>query len=124
MHKFRFQIAYADTDAFGIAYHARHIEICERARVDMMTGWDWNQGGFVLRALSAEYKKPLRVEEIVEVESEFIDVGAASAKVRQTIKVGNEVRSIIIVDAVFINDKMKPIRIPKSLVDFLKNKKG
>jgi acyl-CoA thioesterase FadM len=90
--------------------------------MDMMTGWDWNQGGFVLRALSAEYKKPIRAAEIVVVESEFMDVGAASAKVRQTIKAGNEVRSVIIVDAVFVNDKLKPIRIPKSLTEFLKQK--
>lgn len=31
IHKFPFAIAYADTDAGGIVYHGRYIEIAERA---------------------------------------------------------------------------------------------
>ncbi|GEM_PF-2285645 len=35
IHKFPFAIAYADTDAGGIVYHGRYIEIAERARMDL-----------------------------------------------------------------------------------------
>ncbi|MCL2629636.1 MAG: hypothetical protein FWD33_03040 [Alphaproteobacteria bacterium] len=123
MHKFRFQIAFADTDAGGIVYHARHIEICERARMNMMNGWDYNRdGGFVLRGLAAEYKNPILLGELVDIETEFIEVGNASCKARQTLKVGDEVRSVITVDVVFVNAMLRPIRLTDQLVEFLKQK--
>ena len=31
-HIFNFSVAYADTDAEGVMYHARYIEVAERAR--------------------------------------------------------------------------------------------
>ena len=34
-HIFNFAVAYADTDAEGIMYHARYIEGAERARSDL-----------------------------------------------------------------------------------------
>ena len=38
VHKFPFTIAYADTDAEGIVYHARYLEIAERARMNWLRG--------------------------------------------------------------------------------------
>ncbi|MDR2685416.1 MAG: thioesterase family protein [Rickettsiales bacterium] len=124
IHKFKFQIAFADTDAGGIVYHARHIEICERARMDMITGWDLTPGaGFIVRGLSAEYKKPMRLGEIVEVSTEFIEVGAASCKAQQTLSVGGEIRSVVTIDVVYVNKDLKPSRIPETLIEFMKGKK-
>ena len=37
-YTFPFAIAYADTDAGGIAYHGRYIEIAERARMNILRG--------------------------------------------------------------------------------------
>ena len=37
-YTFPFAIAYADTDAGGIAYHGRYIEIAERARMNILCG--------------------------------------------------------------------------------------
>ena len=38
VHVFPFTIAYADTDAEGIVYHARYLEIAERARMNWLRG--------------------------------------------------------------------------------------
>ena len=61
IHKFPFAIAYADTDAGGIVYHGRYIEIAERARMDVLRGIKYPDGdvGFVVRDLNIRYIKPL-----------------------------------------------------------------
>ena len=54
-HIFPFSIAYADTDAGGIAYHGRYIEIAERARMNWLRGAVPPAGdvGFVVREIRA-----------------------------------------------------------------------
>ena len=49
-HEFPFTIAFADTDAQGMVYHARYIEIAERARMNWLRGTLPAKGdiGFVL----------------------------------------------------------------------------
>ena len=44
IHKFPFAIAYADTDAGGIVYHGRYIEIAERARMNWLRGVAYPDG--------------------------------------------------------------------------------
>ena len=53
-HIFPFTIAYADTDAEGIVYHARYLEIAERARMNWLRGKLNADGdvGFVVRELN------------------------------------------------------------------------
>ena len=57
VHKFPFTIAYADTDAEGIVYHARYLEIAERARMNWLRGRVVPNGdvGFVVRELNIKY---------------------------------------------------------------------
>lgn len=71
IHKFPFAIAYADTDAGGIVYHGRYIEIAERARMDLLRGIDFPDGdvGFVVRELHIKYMHPVRLGETVVVET-------------------------------------------------------
>ena len=62
-HIFPFTIAYADTDAEGIVYHARYLEIAERARMNWLRGRVAVDGdiGFVVRELNIKYLQPLKV---------------------------------------------------------------
>ena len=48
---FNFTVAYADTDAEGVMYHARYIEVAERARFDISKNIPIPDGdiGFVAR---------------------------------------------------------------------------
>ena len=60
-HIFNFAVAYADTDAEGIMYHGRYIEIAERARSNWSRGVKIPDGdtGFVVRELNIRYMRPL-----------------------------------------------------------------
>ena len=45
-HIFNFTVAYADTDAEGVMYHARYIEVAERARSNWSKGIVLPDGDF------------------------------------------------------------------------------
>ena len=53
--KYPFSIAYSDTDAGGIVYHGRYVEIAERARMEMIRGIVFPDGdnGFVAQLVRA-----------------------------------------------------------------------
>ena len=72
-HVFPFTIAYADTDAEGIVYHARYLEIAERARMNWLRGVTaYNDDvGFVVRELNIKYFQPLRVADEFVVETKI-----------------------------------------------------
>lgn len=113
-HIFPFSIAYADTDAGGIVYHARYIEIAERARMNWLRGATPPDGdiGFVIRELNVKYKKPLRLGDDFIVETKAIDTGAASIKIEQKFVKNNEIYAILTGTAAYIGADMKPKRIP------------
>jgi acyl-CoA thioester hydrolase len=127
LHIFPFSIAYADTDAGGIVYHARYIEIAERARMkwlgrDALPARPHSEGrlgkaslpdiGFVIRELTVKYKKPLKLGDEFIVETRATDIGAASIKIEQKFVKNNEIYAILTGTAAYIGADMKPKRIP------------
>ena len=111
-HNFNFQIAYADTDAGGIVYHARYIEIAERARMNMFKDVKDHDGGFVIRELSIKYKKPLRVGDQFVVKTRFLGHTAVSTKLEQVFVKDGEEHAVMTGTAVYVNKDVKPTRIP------------
>lgn len=112
-HLFPFSIAYADTDAGGIVYHARYVEIAERARMLWLNNKVPTNGdiGFVIRELVMKYKKPLKLADQFVVESRLLDVGNASLKVEQKFVKDGEVHAILLGTAAYIGADMKPKKI-------------
>lgn len=116
-YKFPFAIAYADTDAGGIVYHGRYIEIAERARMDMLRGIEFPNGdvGFVIRELKIKYLRPLRLGDMFFVETQITKLGAASLSVEQKFVKDGEIYAILTGTAAYINSDMRPVRIPASV---------
>jgi acyl-CoA thioester hydrolase len=121
IHKFPFTIAYADTDAEGIVYHARYLEIAERARMNWLRGrlhLD-NDIGFVVRELNIKYIQPLKVADECIVETKMVDVGAAIVRVEQKfVKDGNDC-AIINLKVAYLGADMRPKRIPQDFINSL-----
>ncbi len=117
IHKFPFAIAYADTDAGGIVYHGRYIEIAERARMDVLRGMKFPDGdvGFVVRDLKIRYVRPLFLADMVEVETVVIKMGAASLSVEQKFVKDGEICAILYATAAYIGGNLQPKRIPESV---------
>ena len=121
-HKFPFSIAYADTDAGGIVYHARYIEIAERARMKWLSHAVPPNGdiGFVIRDLHVKYIKPLRLGDDFVVETTAPDMGAASLKIEQKFVKNGEIYAILTGSAAYIGRDYKPKRIPDEYVKHMK----
>ena len=122
IHKFPFTIAYADTDAEGIVYHARYLEIAERARMNWLQG-KLNVGGdvgFVVRELNVKYIQPLRVADEFVVETQMVDVGAVVVKVEQKFVKDGNVCAIINLKVAYLGDDMRPKPMPGDFIDGLK----
>ena len=116
--KYPFSIAYSDTDAGGIVYHGRYIEIAERARMEMIRGIVFPDGdlGFVVRELSIKYISQLHLGEDLIVESTIMGVGGASMQVEQKFVHDNTICAIMHITVVYIDSDMHPKRIPESVL--------
>lgn len=119
IHKFPFAIAYADTDAGGIVYHGRYIEIAERARMDILRGIKFPDGdvGFVVRDLSIRYVHPLFLSDTVIVETAVTKLGAASLSVEQKFVKDGVICAILTGTAAYIGANMMPKRIPDRIAE-------
>lgn len=120
-HVFPFTIALADTDAEGIVYHARYLEIAERARMNWLRGKLKADGdiGFVVPELNIKYIQPLTVADEFVVESEMTDVGAAVVKIEQKFVKDGNVCAIINLRVAYLGADMRPKRIPQGFIDDL-----
>lgn len=120
-HVFPFSIAYADTDAEGIVYHARYLEIAERARMNWLRGHVvvGDDIGFVIRELNIKYIQPLRVADEFIVETQMVDVGAATVKIEQKFVKGGNICAIINLKVAYLGADMRPKRMPEKFIDGL-----
>jgi tol-pal system-associated acyl-CoA thioesterase len=120
-HIFPFSIAYADTDAGGIVYHARYVEIAERARMNWMRNAAPPDGdiGFVIKELAVKYMKPLRLGDEFAVETRILKLGAASLEVEQKFMKDNEFYAILNGTVAYIGKDLKPKRIPDKILKTL-----
>ena len=118
-HVFKFSVAYADTDAGGIMYHGRYIEIAERARMAWL-GKDAlpinEDVGLVVRNLEVRYLRPLFLTDEFVVETTLTGVGAASISVEQKFVKNDEICAIITGTAAYLNQNGRPTRMPAGLV--------
>ena len=120
-HVFPFTIAYADTDAEGIVYHARYLEIAERARMNWLRGHvvAGDDIGFVIRELNIKYIQPLRAADEFVVETQMVDVGAATVKIEQKFVKDGNICAIINLKVAYLGADMRPKRIPGQFIDAL-----
>lgn len=121
IHTFPFTVAYADTDAEGIVYHARYLEIAERARMNWLRGHVvvGDDVGFVIRELNIKYIQPLRAADDFVVETQMVDVGVATLKIEQKFVKDNNVCAIINLKVAYLGENMRPKRIPAEFISEL-----
>ncbi len=113
---------FSDTDAGGIIYHARYLDFAEHARTEMLRSVlpelserDLSVSGmfFVVRSINIDYLKSGYLDDVLEVQTSIISIGAVSADISQKIKRGEELLVSMNVRVVFIDGIAKrPTRIP------------
>ena len=125
------RVYFEDTDFSGLVYHTSYLRWCERGRSDLvrLRGVHHNElyaganGGepaaFVLRRMEVDYRRPARIDDVVEVVTECVETGAAHLIIDQRVERGGEVLCTARVQVVLINRAGRPLRIPAALRDMM-----
>jgi acyl-CoA thioester hydrolase len=126
-HVLPVRVYFEDTDFSGLVYHGSYVRWCERGRSDFLRllGGDHRrlidgEGGaepaaFVVRSLHLEFLKPVRIDEVLEVETRVKSVGAASLTLLQTVRRGTAPVAEAQVTVVLVSVSGKPLRISSAL---------
>jgi len=123
-HRLSARIYYEDTDAAGIVYYANYLKFTERARTEMLRdrgfelqAWGEETGlAFVVQRCNVEYRRPARLDDVIEVRTFVNRVGAASLSARQDIYREETLLVSMDVRLALIDREMKPARLPKALI--------
>ena len=122
-HRWAMRVYYEDTDAGGVVYHANYLRFAERARTEALRDFGVphaemvSQHGvmFMVRRIKVDYLGSARLDDPLIVTTHPLDVGAASATLRQSIARDGEDRTLVVVDiqlaCVRLADQ-RPARIP------------
>ncbi len=94
VHVFAMRVYFEDTDATGIVYHANYLKFAERARTEMLRDLgvehsrkiDDEGRAFAVRRCTAEFVKPARLDDLLEVHTRFVTVRGASLVLAQNVK--------------------------------------
>lgn len=89
-----FRVYYEDTDAGGVVYYANYLRFLERARTEVLRGAGFEQAqlvagdgiAFAVRSLQAEYLKPARLDDMIEVVSRIAELGRAQVVFHQRVE--------------------------------------
>ncbi len=117
VHKFNFAVAYADTDVEGVMYHARYIEVAERARSDWSRRMMIPDGdiGFVAREVNIKYMYPLKLNDEFVVESRAVKIGGASMVIEQKFVKDDKICAIMNITIAYLGGDMRPKAIPENI---------
>lgn len=122
-HVFPLRVYYEDTDAAGIVYYANYLKFAERARTEMLRsrGFDHRRLDardgvvFAVRACSADYLLPARLDDALEVHTRVTHIGGATLEADQDIKREDAVLTRLKVRLACINQAGRPVRIPAAI---------
>lgn len=131
LHVLPVRVYYEDTDFSGAVYHANYLKFCERGRSDCLRllgihhhemHWHETEGrmGFVVRRMLCEFLKPARIDELLEVETRFREMGGARMELEQKVVRRGEVLFAAEVTVALVDASGRPRRFPKAMAEALK----
>ena len=124
----KIKVYYEDTDAGGVVYYANYLKYLERARTEALIKIglsnlkirDNFKALIIVKSCNIDYKKSAYLEDELNIKSYILSLTKTSFVMSQTI-IKNK---IVIVEAkihlVFVNEKAKPIKIPKLVIEKFK----
>ena len=120
------RVYYEDTDFTGIVYHANYLRYMERGRTNYLrligaenralfeaTEAEAPGFAFVVRSLTIDFRKPARMDDVLEIVTEPVEVKGASVVVRQRVMRAGELLVEAHVRVAFISGgRARPIPKP------------
>jgi acyl-CoA thioester hydrolase len=98
IHHFPVRIYFSDTDAGGIVYHSRYLDMAEHARTEMLRCLDLSHQevleekgtAFVVRRASLDFQKPAMLDDLVEVRTRGLKMSRFTLELVQEIFRGDD----------------------------------
>ena len=85
----KIRVYYEDTDVGGVVYHSNYLNFCERARSEAFFKRSKNpvleDGHFVARKVNADFFKSAKLGDMLDIQTQLIEMKAASFTLKQTI---------------------------------------
>ncbi len=118
-HVLPIRVYYEDTDFSGAVYHANYLKFCERGRSDCLRilGIHQTQGGmgFVVRRMACEFLKPARIDDLLEVETRFVEMAGARMELEQKVRCGGDSLFAARVTVALVDAQGRPRRMPRDM---------
>ncbi len=127
-HIFPVRVYYDDTDAGGVVYYANYLKMAERARTEMMRGGGLEHGRlladhgvmFAVRRCEADYMKPARHDDLIEVHTAIAETGRASFWLDQVFRRGGNDLARIKVQIVCVSREGRAVGLPPPVIAALR----
>ncbi len=125
---FEYRVYYEDTDAGGVVYYANYLKFFERARTDFLRAKGIIQSElaknsgvvFVVRNCQIEYLKPARMDDLLEIAVEIVEIGNLAIKLKQEAKLQAQILCKVEIEIVCVGvDSFRPKKIPTEVFGLL-----
>ena len=124
IHVFPLRVYYEDTDAAGIVYYANYLKFAERARTELMRSCGLEHRrlldevgvAFAVRRCEADYLRPARLDDLIEVHTRLLAVRGASLEAEQVVRRDGEDLARLRLRLACMNRDGRPVRLPSRLV--------
>ena len=129
MDNYFIRVYYEDTDAGGIVYYANYLKFIERARTEALRDIGLIQSEivdqfkliFVVRNIFAEFIKPAKLDDLLEVKTNFKRFGIVSINLEHEIFLNDHKLFRAEVKLGIVDITGKPRKLPVKLKEKMKN---
>jgi acyl-CoA thioester hydrolase len=124
------RVYYEDTDTGGVVYYANYLKFFERARTEWLRAAGFEQQvlaaelglQFVVARIECDYRRPARLDDVIELDVRVSQAGRASVVFEQTARRGDEVLATARVRAGCVDTTtLAPKAMPASLLAAMKS---
>ena len=125
VHRLPIRVYYEDTDFSGAVYHANYLKFCERARSDCLRllGIHHSEmhgtASFVVRRMVCDFLKPALIDNLLEVETRFVEFAGARMELIQTVLRAGEKLFEAQVTVALVDGQGRPKRLPPDMTKTL-----
>lgn len=132
LHRFNLRVYFEDTDAGGMAYHARYLHWAERARTESLRAIglphhlmiEHHRVLLVVRRVEVEYWRPARLDDAVVVETGILRVSGAQVVLSQVVRAegaeGERLAGLTVGLVSVGQGSLKPVPLPEPWRSVLK----
>ncbi|SES85581.1 tol-pal system-associated acyl-CoA thioesterase [Paracoccus homiensis] len=119
-HALTLRVYYEDTDLAGIVYYANYLRFIERARTEWLRDLGIDQSTlkaesghvFAVRRIEADYLRPARFDDLLQIDSHLHAMTAARVIMDQTVRRGDQTLFTARVTIVCLDAAGRPARLP------------